>query len=169
LSDGDSDGVSLFLPQLTKEIQFMKHLRQIGIPLLALGVMTSFAMAAHTEKAPDATMRLSFKSVSVGIGFSSGSGTLTYKGKDYPISVSGMSLGKVGVSGASATGKVYNLKSLADFDGHYVGAGTGMTVAGGRSRVEMKNQNGVQVYLAAASKGLDISLGRSGVEMSIKK
>jgi hypothetical protein len=29
--------------------------------------------------------------------------------------------------------------------------------AGGRSRVEMKNQNGVQVYLASASKGVDVS------------
>jgi len=75
----------------------------------------------------------------------------------------------VGVGGSSATGKVYNLKTLVDFDGHYVGAGTGMTVAGGRSRAEMKNQNGVQVYLTSASKGLDVSLGRGGVEMSLKK
>ena len=42
-------------------------------------------------------------------------------------------------------------------------------VAGGRSRLEMKNQNGVQVYLTSASKGLDVSLGRGGVEMSLKK
>ena len=84
--------------------------------------------------------------------------SLFYKGKEYPISVNGLSLGKVGFSGSSATGKVYNLKTLADFDGHYVGAGTGMTVAGGRSRVEMKNQNSVQVYLASASKGVDVSL-----------
>jgi hypothetical protein len=30
------------------------------------------------------------------------------------------------------------------------------------TRVEWKNQNGVQVYLASASKGVDVSLGRSG-------
>ena len=144
----------------------MKHLRQIGISLLAMGVLTSFAVAAEKQ---DATLRLSFKSVAVGVGFSSGSGTRTYKGKEYPVSVSGLSVGKVGVSGSSATGKVYNLKTLADFDGHYVGAGAGMTVAGGRSRVEMKNQNGVQVYLASASKGVDVSLGRGGVEMSLKE
>ena len=33
---------------------------------------------------------------------------------------------------------------------------------------EWKNQNGVQVYLASASKGVDVSLGRSGVEMKLK-
>ena len=145
----------------------MKHLRQIGVALLAMGVMTSFAVGAERE--PYATLRLSFKSVAVGVGFSSGSGTLTYKGKEYPVSVSGLSVGKVGVSGSSATGKVYNLKTLADFDGHYVGAGAGMTVAGGRSRVEIKNQNGVQVYLASASKGVDVTLGRGGVDMKLKK
>jgi hypothetical protein len=35
--------------------------------------------------------------------------------------------------------------------------------------VEVKNQNGVQVYLASASQGVDVSLGRNGVEMSGKK
>jgi hypothetical protein len=44
-----------------------------------------------------------------------------------------------------------------------------MTVAGGRSRVEMKNQNGVQVYLASAQKGVDVTLGRGGVDMKVKK
>jgi hypothetical protein len=33
----------------------------------------------------------------------------------------------------------------------------------------MQNQNGVQLYVAAAPKGLDVALGRSGVEMSVKK
>jgi hypothetical protein len=30
----------------------------------------------------------------------------------------------------------------------------------------MKNQNGVQVYLASASKGVDVSLGRSGTDIN---
>ena len=144
----------------------MNNIKKIGLLLLISGLVTGFAQAA--EK-PDATLRLTVKSVAVGVGFSSGSGTLAYKGKEYPISVNGLSVGKVGVSGSSATGKVYNLKTLADFDGHYVGAGAGMTVAGGRSRVEMKNQNGVQVYLASASQGVDVTLGRGGVDMKLKK
>jgi hypothetical protein len=36
-------------------------------------------------------------------------------------------------------------------------------------RVEMKNQNGVQVYLASASQGVDVALGRTGVDMKLKK
>ena len=33
---------------------------------------------------------------------------------------------------------------------------------------EWKNQNDVKVYLASASKGIDVSLGRSGVDMKLK-
>jgi hypothetical protein len=33
----------------------------------------------------------------------------------------------------------------------------------------MKNQNGVQVYLASASKGVDVALDRSGVDMKLKE
>ena len=33
----------------------------------------------------------------------------------------------------------------------------------------MKNLNGMQVYLASASNGVDVSLARGGVDMSLKK
>jgi hypothetical protein len=36
------------------------------------------------------------------------------------------------------------------------------------TRVEWKNQNGVQVYLASASKGVDVNLGGAGVDMKLK-
>ena len=96
----------------------------------------------------------------MGIGFSSGSGTLTYKGKEYPVSISGMALGKVGITKATARGDVYNLKHLRDFDGNYTSAGTGMTLAGGRSGVAMKNHNGVKVAVYSTTRGVDVSIGR---------
>jgi len=37
------------------------------------------------------------------------------------------------------------------------------------TRVQWKNQNGVQVYLASASQGVDVALGRSGVDMKLKE
>ena len=100
----------------------MNNIKKIGLLLLISGLITGFAQAA--EK-PDATLRLSGGSLAAGIGFSWGKGTLTYKGKDYPVSVNGLSLGKVGISGASAYGEVYNLKKLQDFNGHYHAGGGG--------------------------------------------
>jgi hypothetical protein len=52
-----------------------------------VGVMTGFTRAATQPQFghPDATLRLSGGSFAAGIGFSWGKGTLTYKGKDYPV------------------------------------------------------------------------------------
>jgi hypothetical protein len=148
----------------------MKNLRQIGISLLAMGVLTSFAMAA--EKQPDATLRLSFKSVAVGVGFSSGSGTLTYKGKDYPVKVKGLSVGKVGVTSSSAHGEVFNLKHLQDFNGHYDvgGAGTrGVTVGAGKAGTLMSNQAGVIVRVSSTQQGVSVNATGGGVDMQLQK
>jgi hypothetical protein len=148
--------------------RFMNYVKKIGVLLVVLGVITGFIQAAKEEK-PDATVRLSGGSVAAGVGFSWGEGTLTYKGKDYPISVKGLSLGKVGITGVTASGEVYHLKNLQDFDGNYTGVGAGMTLAGGRSAVTVKNQNGVRVRLLSTTRGADITVGSGGVDMKLKK
>src|SRR5947199_6598248 len=142
----------------------MNNIKKIVILLLALGVMTGFTRAAtkHEHAKPDATLRLSGGSFAAGIGFSWGNGTLTYQGKDYPVSVNGLSLGKVGIIGTTASGEVYNLKKIGDFDGHYNAAGVGLTVAGGGSAAAMKNQNGVRVVVNSTNRGVDVTIGGSG-------
>jgi hypothetical protein len=155
----------------------INHLKKIAVLLLVLGLTSAFAQAATPEKEkpaqqkekPDATLRLSGGSVAAGIGWSWGSGTLTYKGKDYAISVKGLSLGKVGITGATASGEVYHLKTLKDFDGNYTAAGAGITLAGGRSAVTMSNQNGVRVRLISTNRGVDLTLGGGGVDLKLKK
>jgi hypothetical protein len=150
----------------------MNHSKKIGILLLVVGVMTGFTQAATHQSKPDATLRLSGGSFAAGIGFSWGSGTLTYKGRDYPVSVNGLSLGKVGITGVSAYGEVYNLKQLRDFNGHYHAGGAGrrgVTLASGQSATAMTNQAGVMVLIAATQRGIDVNLTGAGVDMQIKK
>jgi hypothetical protein len=161
--------VLIFGGNQSKETNLMKHLRQIGISLLAMGVMTSFAVAAEKQ---DATLRLSFKSVAVGVGFSSGSGALTYKGKGYPVKVKGLSVGKVGVTSSSAYGEVFNLKHLQDFNGHYDvgGAGTrGVTVGAGKSGTLMTNQAGVIVRISSTQQGVSVNATGGGVDMQLQR
>jgi hypothetical protein len=136
--------------------------------IAALTLALTSAFAAE-EKTPDATLKLSGGSVAAGIGFSWGSGTLTYKGKEYPVDVKGLSAGDVGATKVEASGKVYNLKDLADFDGNYTAVGAGATVAGGGSVVAMKNQAGVTVDLVTTTQGVKVTLGGGGVDMKIKK
>ena len=56
---------------------------------------------------------------------------LTYKDVKYPITVAGLSAGSVGATDTTASGSVYNLTKLEDFEGNYAAAGAGATVGGG--------------------------------------
>ena len=150
----------------------MNNVKKIAILSLVVAVMTGFTQAASQHSGPDATLRLSGGSFALGIGFRWGSGTLTYKGKDYPVKVNGLSIGKVGMTGVSAVGEVFNLKHLQDFNGHYnVGAqGTrGVTIAKGKAGSVMTNQAGVIVRVSATQTGLDVNATGGGVDMQIKR
>ena len=150
----------------------MKYTKKIGIVLLVLGLMTGFTFAAENESKPDATLRLSGGSFALGVGFSWGSGTLAYKGKNYPVKVNGLSVGKVGMTGSSAYGEVFNLKHLQDFNGHYDvgGAGTrGVTIAKGKAGTLMSNQAGVIVRLSTTQKGVNVNATGGGVDMQIQR
>ena len=144
----------------------MNQIKKIGLLFLILSITTHFTQA---EKPADATIKISGGSAALGVGVSWGKGTLTYKGHDYPISVSGLSLGKVGFTSSSAGGEVYHLKDLKDFDGNYTGVGAGITLAGGRHAVTVKNQHGVRVRLITTSKGIDVTIAAGGVDMKLKK
>ena len=140
--------------------------------LVVLGIVSlclPLALAGAKSSKPDGTIRLTSDTIAAGVGVSWGSGTLTYKGKSYPISVDGLDVGSVGVSKVTATGSVYHLKSLADFDGNYTAATAGAAVGGGGGVTAMQNQNGVVVKLAATSRGVKFTLGASGVKMAVKK
>ena len=137
----------------------------MGAIVLGLGL----TVARAADKTPDATLALHAGSVAIGLGVSWGGGTLTFQGKDYPISVTGLSVGAVGASSVEASGKVYNLKNLSDFNGNYTAAMAGGAVAGGGGVVTMKNQNGVMVDLVATTQGVSLALGAAGVDMKIKQ
>jgi hypothetical protein len=142
--------------------------RMIGVvTVIALGLCLTIARAE--DKVPDATLRLSGGSVAAGIGVSWGSGTLSYKGKEYPVDVKGLSVGDVGVTKIEASGKVFNLKSVDDFNGNYTAAGAGLTAAGGAGGAVMKNQSGVTVELISTTQGVKVAIGAAGVDMKIKQ
>src|SRR5205814_411277 len=125
------------------------------VSIISLGLCLTAVRAA--EKTPDGTLRLSGGSVAAGIGLNWGSGTLSYKGKEYPIDVKGLSVGDVGVTKIEASGSVYNLSKLEDFDGNYTAVGAGLTAAGGAGAAAMKNQNGVTVELVSTTQGVKVA------------
>lgn len=149
----------------------MNNVKKIAVLVLVIVSMTGFTQAAK-HSGPDATLRLSTGGFALGIGVSWGSGTLTYKGKNYPVKVKGLSVGRVGATSSSAYGEVFNLKHLQDFNGHYSfgAAGTrGVTIAKGKAGTLMSNQAGVIVRLSTTQKGVNVNATGGGVDMQIQR
>jgi len=145
-------------------------MRQLALGLMVAATLSlPLSTALAKAKAPDATLQLSEGSVAAGLGFSWGGGTLTFRGKRYPVSVDGLSVGSVGISRATASGSVFNLKKLEDFNGTYTAVGAGAAVGGGASIATMQNQNGVRITLRSRSQGVKFTLGGAGVSLNIKQ
>ena len=146
-------------------------MKRVTVSMLVLAtvlVLSGLALAAE-EKKPDATLKLSEGQVALGIGWSWGKGVLTYKGKDYPFKVDGLSVGDVGVTKADAVGKVYNLKKMSDFNGTYTSAAAQGTLGGGAGVSTMKNQNGVVINLESTTQGVNVKLAAEGVKFTLDK
>src|SRR5215831_7885617 len=111
-------------------------MRRLGILSVALAVIAAAAILAgparaDEDKMPDATLTLSEGTVAAGVGWSWGHGELNFKGQTYKVKVDGLSVAEVGITKANATGSVYNLKSVDDFDGVYAAAGAEGTAGKG--------------------------------------
>jgi hypothetical protein len=142
------------------------------LALMLMAGVSGFAQteAPKKEKAPpDATLKLEGKSVSAGVGISWGKGTLSYKGTEYPVSVSGLNVGAVGATSVTATGNVYNLTKLEDFDGNYTGAAAGAAVGGGQAVLALRNSNGVGIEMIAATKGVSLAVASGGMTLKVTK
>ena len=149
----------------------MHNVKKIAVLVLVIAAMAGSTQAAKHYSAPDATLRMSIGGVHLGIGGSSGSGTLTYRGKNYPFRVSGMAIGRVGATSSSAYGDVFNLKHLQDFNGNYTvsGAGTrGVTLGAGKTGTIMANQAGVILRISSTQKGVAVNATGGSLTMQLQ-
>ena len=146
----------------------MKRSALLMVMILPLFLLLP-GLAAAQDKQPDAYLELSEGSVALGIGYSWGGGTLTYQEKKYPVEVKGLSIIDVGITKATAFGKIYNLKKLEDFNGNYTAATAEGTLGGGAGATTMKNQNGVVIDLFTTTQGLNLKLAPSGISLKIKQ
>jgi hypothetical protein len=137
------------------------------VSLCFVSVLLAAGVAVPQEKPADGTVQLKQGSVAVGVGYSWGSGSLDFKGKSYPLKVKGLSVGEVGAAKVEATGKVFNLARLEDFNGNYVAAGAEATVGGGMGATALRNQNGVVIQLTSTTRGLNFKVAPEGVQLTL--
>ena len=137
------------------------------IALFLVLALATTAVAA--EKAtPSGKVTIESRSIAAGVGVTWGDGNLNFKGKVYPFSIDGLSLVDWGIAKVSATGDVYNLTDPAKFAGTYVAAEAGLTLAGGMGGMVLRNENGVILHVRSTSRGARLTLGTSGLKITMK-
>ncbi|MBB4367657.1 hypothetical protein GGD63_000426 [Bradyrhizobium sp. cir1] len=103
------------------------------------------------------------------VGVGGGEGVLLLRGKKYPFTVSGMSVGfTVGASTTKFVGRALNLKGPASIEGSYAAGGAGGAVAAGAGAVQLQNANGVILQLSGPRVGAEVSAAVGGVTIRLK-
>jgi len=135
------------------------------IALFLIAGCASMTQAPSTP--PSATVRIREWSAAYYAQAEAGKGILNYNGQRHHFTISGGGVGGSGAQKVSATGTVYNLNRLSDFNGTYHGIARGLTLIEGQMHAKLTNQNGVSMYLAGQTEGLASSLGAQAFEVNL--
>lgn len=140
-----------------------------SVKLVAIIGTALFAFAAATpSQAQTGAVRLNIVKVGFIVGAGGGSGTLSYHGRTYRLSVGGVSLGSLGIAGADLVGTASNLHRPSDIAGTYGAAGAGFTFVGGGQVATLQNEKGVVLTLHGRQVGFQASLGLAGMTISLR-
>ena len=103
------------------------------------------------------------------VGVGGGEGVLTFRGKRYPFTVSGMSVGfTIGASTTKFVGRALNLRSPGDLAGSYAVVGAGGAVAASAGGVQLQNAKGVILQLSVPRVGAEVSAAVGGVTIAMR-
>jgi hypothetical protein len=132
--------------------------------------LTVMLLGAATPSQAQTTGRVRLHIVKVGfiIGVGGGNGVLIYHGVRYPLSVSGIGIGSLGVAAVDLVGTASNLTSPGAIAGTYGGAGAGGSFVGGGQVATLQNANGVVLRLQGLQAGFQVSLGLGGMTLMMQ-
>ncbi len=140
-----------------------------AIMLAATSIKSRAQTRSSVEPHPQTgTIHLHVVSAGFIVSTGSGTGTLTYQGREYPLSVGNVSFGTIGVAGAELVGTVHNLRTVADIVGTYTSVGVGVTVGAGVEVARFRNANGVMLELGGLQVGLAVGLGSAGMTITLQ-
>ena len=135
--------------------------------IVALAAM--LASVASPARADEGSVRISFIKAGWIIGGAAGSGTLTFRGRTYPLSVGGLTYGLTfGGSQTNLHGRVSNIYQPSDIEGVYGAAGAGATVIRGPQAIVLTNQRGAVLQLSGTQTGLMVNLDLSGLALTLR-
>jgi hypothetical protein len=136
--------------------------------LYAVALVAALTMVdrAHAETG---TVSVVFTKGGLIVGVGGGEGVLTLRGKRYPFTVSGMSVGAtIGASTTRLTGRALNVSTPQSIEGGYSTLGAGGAVVAGGGGVQLQNANGVILQLSGPKVGAELSAALGGVTIRLK-
>ena len=142
----------------------MSNLRTVVFALVAM-----LAGLSSPARADSGFVTLSFVKAGWVIGGNVGQGTLTFRGRTYPVSVGGLSYGfTFGGSQTYLRGRVSNIYRPSDIEGVYGAAGAGATIIRGPQAIILTNQKGAVLELSGRQTGLMVNLDVSGMALTLR-
>ena len=146
----------------------MRMYRRRSIMIALFAMLTSAAVTTPAS-AETGTVRVIFTKGGFIVGVGGGEGVLTFRGKNYPFTVSGASIGfTVGASTTKLVGRALNLRSPGDIAGSYAVAGAGGALAAGAGGVQLQNANGVILQLSGPKVGVELSAAMGRVTIAMR-
>jgi hypothetical protein len=140
-------------------------LRSAFVTLIAVALL-GLSSFAHADSG---TIRISVLKGGWFIGASGGSGTLTFHGRRYPLSIGGLSAGLVfGASQTYLSGRVSNINLASDVAGVYGAGGAGAALGRGVRAIVLTNQRGAVLELSGRQTGLMLNADLSGLAISLR-
>ena len=130
-------------------------------------VVFSKSAVAENPSIPLGTINFTTGSMAAGIGWTWGSGVMTFKGVKHKFTIKGLSVSDVGITKADASGIVADMIKLENFNGTYVGVGADVTIAGGAGGLVVQNEHGVKLKLNSTSVGVRFAFGPEGLVINL--
>jgi hypothetical protein len=142
---------------------------RIQVALIVLLGMVGVLAPTTPSRAEIGSVAVVFTKGGFIVGFGGGEGVLILRGKRYPFTVSGMSVGAtIGASTTKLVGRALNLRGPASIEGNYSAVGAGGALAGGAGGVQLQNTNGVILQLSGPKVGVELSAAVAGVTIRLK-
>jgi hypothetical protein len=146
----------------------MRIVKQFRAGLVALAAIVAMGISS-TAVADGGTIRITIFKAGWFIGGSAGGGVLFFRGRQYPLSIGGLSAGLVfGASETQFIGSVTNIFRPSDVAGVYGAAGAGAAIVAGASGIVLTNEKGAVLQLAGRQIGLIANVDLSGMAISLR-
>jgi hypothetical protein len=144
-------------------------MKKLGINVALIALLVGVAGFGTSSRAETGHVAVVFTKGGFIVGVGGGEGVLVLRGRRYPFTVSGMSVGfTIGASTTRFVGRALHLRGPASIEGTYTAIGAGGAVAAGAGGVQLQNGNGVILQLSGPKVGAEVSAAVGGVTIRLK-